>query len=64
MKRVFLEVRRGLKHRVFGCLEEAHVCVKRVLKSLFEEVGKIVSLSCFPYMAATLPTQKKETLSI
>lgn len=61
VERVFLEVRRGLKHRVFSCLEEAQGCLKRALEELFCEVGKIVSLSCFPYIAATLPAQKKET---
>lgn len=64
VERVFLEVRRGLKHRVFSCLEEAQGCVKRVVEELFWEVGKIVSLSCFPYIAATLPTQEKATLVI
>lgn len=64
VERVFLEVRRGLKHRVFSCLEEAQGCVKRVVEGLFSEVGKIVSLSCFPYITATLPTQEKATLVI
>lgn len=55
VERVFLEVRRGLKFRVFSCLTEAQGCVKRVLEDLFLQVGKIVNLSCFPYIAATLP---------
>ncbi len=55
VERVFLEVRRGLKHRVFRCLEEAHQCVRRVVEDLFSRAGKIVSLACFPYIAATLP---------
>ena len=62
VERVFLEVRRGLKHRVFSCLQQAQECVKGVLEALFCKVGKIVSLSCFPYIAATLPTLKKATL--
>ena len=62
VERVFLEVRRDLKYRVFSCLQEAQGCVKRVLEELFREVGTIVSLSCFPYIAATLPALKKETL--
>lgn len=61
VERVFLEVRRGLKHRVFSCLEEAQGCVQRVLNGLFSEVGKIVSLSCFSYIAATLPTLENTT---
>ena len=64
VERVFLEVRRGLKHQVFSCLDEAQKCVKRVLEGLFWEVGKIVSLACFPYIAATLPTVEKATLLI
>ena len=64
VERVFLEVRRGLKHRVFGCLAEAQGCVKRVLEELFSEVNKIVSLSCFPYIAATLPTRSDTTVAI
>lgn len=64
VERVFLEVRRGLKHRVFSCLEQAQECVKRVLEGLFSAVGKIVSLSCFPYVAATLPTRDNATLLI
>ena len=62
VERVFLEVRRDLKHRVFSCLQEAQGCVKRVLEELFCEVGTIVGLSCFPYITATLPTLKKATL--
>ena len=61
VERVFLEVRRGLKHRVFTCLEQAQACVKRVLEGLFWETGKIVSLSCFPYIAATLPVRENTT---
>jgi transposase len=61
VERVFLEVRRGLKDRVFDCLEEAQACVKRVLEALFSTVGKIASLACFPYIAATLPEKEKET---
>jgi len=61
VERVFLEVRRGLKDRVFACLSEAESCVKRVLEELFLRVGKIVSLACFPYIAATLPVKEKTT---
>ena len=64
VERVFLEVRRGLKHRVFGCLEQAQACVKRVLEGLFSQAGKIVSLSCFPYTAAIPPTKEGTTLII
>lgn len=64
VERVFLEVRRGLKHRVFDCLAEAQGCVKRIVEDLFSEVDKIVSLSCFPYIAATLPTQENTILTI
>jgi len=63
VERVFLEVRRGLKHRVFDCLEDAQACVKRVVESLFSELGKIVSLSCFPYISDTLPKRENTTLS-
>ena len=56
VERVFLEVRRGLKSRVFATLEQAQARVEEVLEELFSTSGKIVSLTCFPYIAATLPT--------
>ena len=56
VERVFLEVRRGLKSRVFATLAQAQSRVKEVLEELFSTSGTIVSLACFPYIAATLPT--------
>ena len=62
VERVFLEVRRGLKDRVFACLADAEASVRRVLITLFSGVGKVVNLACFPYIAATLPPKKDATL--
>ena len=64
VERVFLEVRRGLKQRVFETLDQAKAQVKRVVEGLFEQTGKIVSLTCFPYINATLPVIQNTTYKI
>ena len=56
VERVFREVRRGLKHRVFATLPEAQERVTAVLQSLFNTRKMIVGLACFPYILNT--TQK------
>ena len=56
VERVFKEVRRGLKHRVFATLLEAQERVTAILQSLFNSRKMIVDLACFPYILNT--TQK------
>lgn len=53
VERVFKEVRRGLKHRLFASLSEAQDRVKAILEVLFEETQTIISLACFPYILNT-----------
>jgi hypothetical protein len=51
VERFFKEVRRALKFRVFATLEQAQTCIERVVEGLFEDSGKMVSLTCFPYIS-------------
>ncbi len=53
VERVFKEIRRGLKHRVFATLEEAQQRVKAILEDLFNVRQLIVNLACFPYILNT-----------
>jgi transposase len=53
VERFFKEVRRRLKNRVFETLEQAKACIKKVVEDLFEEEGRVVSLTCFPYIQNT-----------
>lgn len=53
VERVFKEVRRGLKHRVFATLSEAQERVKAILQDLFNTRKMIVDLACFPYLLNT-----------
>ena len=53
VERVFKEVRRGLKHRVFDTLADAENRVKSILQDLFNTRKTIVDLSCFPYILNT-----------
>lgn len=56
VERFFKEVRKGLKHRVFTTLQEAQDRVQAIVEQLFEQEGKIISLTCFPYLRnTTLP---------
>ena len=53
VERVFKEVRRGLKHRVFATLAEAQHRVTTILQDLFNTRKLIVDLACFPYLLNT-----------
>jgi transposase len=53
VERFFKEVRRRLKFRVFATLEQAQTCIERIVEELFEDAGKLVSLTCFPYISDT-----------
>jgi len=53
VERVFKEVRRSLKHRLFTSLAEAQERVKAILETLFEGTQTIIDLACFPYILNT-----------
>ena len=53
VERVFKEVRRRLKHRLFASLEQAQERVKAILETLFEGSQTIINLACFPYILNT-----------
>ena len=53
VERFFREVRRRLKNRVFKCLQEAKSKIEGVVRSLFGKEGKVISLTCFPYLKNT-----------
>lgn len=53
VERVFKEVRRRLKHRLFTSLSEAQDRVKAILETLFEGTQTIINLACFPYILDT-----------
>ena len=55
VERVFKEIRRGLKHRLFTSLEEAQDRVEAILEELFEVPQTLVNLACFPYILNTTP---------
>ena len=50
VERVFREVRRGLKHRVFSTLTQAQDRLTAILQDLFNTRKMIVDLACFPYL--------------
>ena len=49
-ERLFNEVRRRLKHRVFSGLDQAQSCIQAILEKLFEGRDTVISLCCFPYI--------------
>ena len=53
VERVFKEVHRGLKHRVFATLTEAQDRVTAILRDLFNTRKVMVDLACFPYILNT-----------
>lgn len=53
VERVFKEVRRRLKHRLFASLTEAQDRVKSILEALFAGTQTIIDLACFPYILDT-----------
>ena len=53
VERVFKEIRRQLKHRLFASLSEAQDRVKAILESLFDGTQTVISLACFPYILDT-----------
>lgn len=53
VERLFKEVRRRLKDRVFSCLEQAQRRIQAILETLFEGRDRVISLCCFPYIKNT-----------
>lgn len=54
VERFFKEVRRRLKFRVFATLAQAQTSIERIVEELFEDSGKLVSLTCFPYISNSI----------
>jgi transposase len=54
VERFFKEIRKQLKHRVFDSLQQAQERIQSIVEQLFEQEGKVVSLTCFPYLKNTL----------
>lgn len=52
-ERLFKEIRRRLKNRVFSCLQQAQSRIQDILETLFEDTDTIISLCCFPYIKNT-----------
>ena len=53
VERVFKSIRQRLKHRVFSSLDEAQNRIQAIVEDLFHDAGKVISLSCFPYIKNT-----------
>ena len=54
VERFFKEVRKQLKYRVFDSLQQAQDRIQTIVEQLFEQEGKVVSLTCFPYLKNAL----------
>ena len=53
VERLFKEIRKSLKNKVFDTLEFAQKRIQNVVKELCHEEGKITSITCFPYLKNT-----------
>lgn len=53
VERFFKEVRKQLKNKVFDCLQDAQSRIQVIVEGLFAEEGKVISLTCFPYLKNT-----------
>lgn len=53
VERFFKEVRRKIKNKVFNTLEQAQQTIQKIVEQLFDEEGKITSITCFPYLRST-----------
>ena len=53
VERFFKELRKQLKNMVFDTLEQAQERIQKIVENLFEEEGKVSSLTCFPYLKNT-----------
>lgn len=53
VERFFKEVRRGLKSRVFHTLQQAQESIRTVVEQLAEKAGRVISITCFPYLKNT-----------
>ncbi len=53
VERFFKEARKQLKNKVFSCLQDAQSRIQVIIERLFAEEGKVISLTCFPYLKST-----------
>lgn len=53
VERFFKEIRKRLKNRIFDTLALAQERIQKIVEDLFEEEGKVSSLTCFPYLKNT-----------
>lgn len=53
VERFFREVRRRLKNKVFQTLQEAQERIQAIVEQLSDIEGKVVSITCFPYLKNT-----------
>lgn len=53
VERFFKEIRKKLKNKIFDTLELAQERIHKIVEDLFEEEGKVSSLTCFPYLKNT-----------
>ena len=53
VERFFKEIRKKLKNKIFDTLEQAQERIQKIVENLFEQEGKVSSLTCFPYLKNT-----------
>ena len=53
VERFFKEIRKKLKNKVFETITSAQECIQKVIKELCQEEGKVISITCFPYLKNT-----------
>lgn len=53
VERLFEELRRAMKSRLFETLQQAQDCVERVLRTYFDDPQRIIQLTAYPYIRNT-----------
>ena len=53
VERFFKEIRKKLKNKVFETLTLAQECIQKVIKELYQDEEKIISITCLPYLKNT-----------
>jgi transposase len=53
VERFFKEIRKQLKNKIFDTLQQAQEKIQLIVENLFDEDGKVSSLTCFPYLKNT-----------
>ena len=49
----YLPITKKLKNKIFDTLEQAQERIQKIVENLFEQEGKVSSLTCFPYLKNT-----------